>query len=203
VKQRVSVTKITSMRMSADKIVLAVCPYDRGDILHDFIEWHLHLGIDLVLVQDFGSTDGSRAQLDQLARQGQVALVPLPTRDMANHKVDDALAELARDKYQADWIILCDADEFLCPIGADLRTILRDAESSEFTMLSVPCFNMTGPMIEREKAPEELTSRIDKPTRETGEQQLSGELPGPYIFIRHPPHYRPCIGIPVVRPRCS
>jgi len=107
--------------MSADKIVLAVCPYDQGDILHDFIEWHLHLGIDLVLVQDFGSTDGSRAQLDQLARQGQVALVPLPTRDMTKHKVGDALAELARDKYQADWIILCDADEFLCSIGADLR----------------------------------------------------------------------------------
>jgi hypothetical protein len=190
--------------MSADKIVLAVCPYDQGDILHDFIEWHLHLGIDLVLVQDFGSTDGSRAQLDQLARQGQVALVPLPTRDMTKHKVGDALAELARDKYQADWIILCDADKFLCPIGADLRTILSDAESSEFTMLSVPCFNMTGPMIEPgQKAPEELTLRIDKPTRETGEQQLSGELPVPYIFIRHPPHYRPCIGIPGVRPRCS
>jgi hypothetical protein len=29
--------------------------------------------------------------------------------------------------------------------------------------------------------------RIDKPTRETGEQQLSGELPVPYIFIRYPP----------------
>jgi hypothetical protein len=55
-------------------------------------------------------------------------------------------------------------------------------------MLSVPCFNMTGPMIEPgQKAPEELTLRIDKPTRETGEQQLSGELPVPYIFIRHPP----------------
>jgi hypothetical protein len=70
-------------------------------------------------------------------------------------------------------------------------------------MLSVPCFNMTGPMIEPgQKAPEELTLRIDKPTRETIEQQLSGELPVPYIFIG-PPHYRPCIGIPGVRPRCS
>jgi hypothetical protein len=51
-------------------------------------------------------------------------------------------------------------------------------------MLSVPCFNTTGPMIEpRQKAPEDLTLRIDKPTREISEQQLSGELPVPYIFI--------------------
>jgi hypothetical protein len=28
--------------------------------------------------------------------------------------------------------------------------------------------------------------RIDKPTRETSEQQLSGELPVPYIFIGTP-----------------
>jgi hypothetical protein len=157
--------------------------------LHDFIEWHLHLGIDMVLVQDLGSTDGSRTLLDRLAEEGRVAWFALPERDTTKYKPGDALAELARDKYQADWIILCDVDEFLCPIGADLRTILRDAESSEFTMLNVPCFNMSGPMIDPGRsALQALTLRIDKPTRETGEEQLSGELPVPYIFIQHPPH---------------
>jgi hypothetical protein len=175
--------------MSAEKIILTACVYDQGDILHDFIEWNLHLGIDLVLVQDLGSTDGSRALLDRLARQGRVAWFSLSERDMTIYNPGNALAELARDKYQADWIILCDADEFLCPIDADLRTILRDAESKEFSMLSVPCFNMTGPTIKHgQSAVQALTLRIDKPTRETGEQQLSGELPVPYIFIQHPPH---------------
>jgi hypothetical protein len=171
--------------MSADKIVLIVVSYDQGDILHDFIDWNLHLGIDLVLVEDLGSTDGSRALLDRLAGEGRVAWHPFPERDVS----DDRFAEIARDKYQADWIVACDVDEFLCPIGADLRTILREVEASQFTVLKVPCFNMTGPMIgPGQSALRTLTLRIDKPTKETHEQQLSGELPVPYIFIQHPPH---------------
>ena len=38
--------------MLKGKIVLIAIPYDQGDILQDFLDWHLHLGIDMILAMD-------------------------------------------------------------------------------------------------------------------------------------------------------
>ena len=175
--------------MSAGKIVVTTCVYDQADILPDFLQWCLDLGVDLVVAQDMGSTDGGQDVLQRFASTGKVTWFTIPDRDTKKYNSGDALAALARDKYQAGWIILCDVDEFLCPVDADLASILRDAESDGYSMISVPCHNMTGPiMTPGQRATETLTLRIDKPVVETAAQQISGELPVPYIFIRHPPH---------------
>jgi hypothetical protein len=142
-----------------------------------------------VIVQDLGSTDGSRALLDRLARDPRVMWFTAPDRCMRTYRPGVALAELARDQHRADWIILSDADQFLCCDGGDLRTILADAAQRQVSSLNVPCFNMTGPMPDDPvRAVETLTLRIDRPVRETGAEQVSGELSVPYVFIRHPPH---------------
>lgn len=170
--------------MRSPKVVLIVCAIDQDDILEDFIDWHLHLGVDLVLVQDFDSQDGSRALLDRWAKTGRVSWFSLPERDMAKYNPGDALAEMARDKFQADWIILGDADEFLCPLDADLKTILRDAERNGYSALDVPRFNMTGPEVEPgQRAVSILTLRIDKGFKATQDQKLSGDLTVPQIFL--------------------
>jgi hypothetical protein len=166
------------------KIVLLTFPADQGDMLRDFLEWHLDLGVDLILALDFGSTDGSRELLDQYSRTGQVKWFPLPERDMTKYSGDDALAALARDRYHADWIINCDVDEFLCTEGADLRTILADAERDDVTLLGVPRLSMTGaPLQLEQRATQALTLRIDRPVTLTYEQQISGDLPVPFIFV--------------------
>src|ERR1700694_2187860 len=174
--------------MPADKIILVASAYDQADILRDHIEWHLHLGVDLVLVQDCGSTDGSQSVLDDLSGDERVRWFTLPERNMEKYASDVVLATMARDRYDAEWIIQCDPDEFLCAEGADLRTTLRDAKKSDVTVLNVPCFNMTGPLPEPgQRAAETLTLRIDRPVQETQAERLSGQLPVPYILIRHPP----------------
>src|ERR1700676_1786557 len=173
--------------MPSDKIVLVASAYDQADILSDFIAWHLHLGVDLVLVQDCGSTDGSQAVLDHFAGDDRVRWFTLPERDMRKYASDVVLATLARDRYDAEWIIQCDPDEFLCPGDRDLRPLLRDAKRDDLTVLNVPCFNMTGPLPQPgQRATQTLTLRIDRLVYETLEQQLSGDLPIPFIFIRHP-----------------
>jgi hypothetical protein len=174
--------------MPADKIILATNACDQGDILGDFIEWHLDLGIDLILVQDIHSVDETYDILESFADNQRVKWFTLPERDMRKYSAFVALATLAREQYGAEWIIQCDPDELLCPRGDDLRTILQKAKTADFTGLSVPVFNMTGRGIETtQRAVRELTLRIDRPVVETNQQQNSGELPVPYIFIRHPP----------------
>ena len=174
--------------MPTGKIVLVVSVLDQGDILQDFIDWHLHIGVDLVVILDIGSTDGSRDLLDRLADEGKVIWFPLPERDMTKYDQGGELARLARDKYEADWIILCDADEFLCPVG-DLGAILQAAASNEVTMIYVPVLNMTGPLLKPgQSAIEALTVRIDKPVTVTDEQAISGQIPVPYNFVGHAEH---------------
>ncbi len=51
--------------MIKGKIVLITVPCDQGDILRDFLDWHLQQGIDLILAMDGGSTDGSTDILEE------------------------------------------------------------------------------------------------------------------------------------------
>ena len=174
--------------MSVGKIVLVASTMDQDDILEDFIRWHLHLGVDLIIVQDLGSRDRSRAILKRLAYGPRIEWFAARERDMKKYRPGVALAELARDKHLADRIILSDVDQFTCCDGGDLRAVLSDASERQISCLNVPCFNMTGPMPDGTRAIETLTFRIDRPVLVTAEEQLSGELRVPYIFIRHPPH---------------
>ena len=168
-----------------EKIVLFTAPFDQGDILEDFLEWHLDLGVDLILAVDHGSTDGSRELLDRYSKTHPVVWFPLPERDLTKYSPADELAALARDRYHADWIIHCDVDEFLCTRGDDLRTILADAKEKDLTLLTVPRHGVTGaPLQAGRRATQTLNLRIDRPVEPTYDEKISGNLPVPFLFVQ-------------------
>ena len=170
--------------MRKGKIVLITVPADQGDILPDFLDWHLDLGVDLILAMDHGSKDDSREVLDQYSRTRPVKWFSLPERDLRKYSAPDDLAALARDHYDAEWIINCDVDEFLCTGGADLRGILKEAERQGVTLLNVPRRSVTGPPLQPgQRATRALTLRIDRAVEPTHEQQLSWNLPVPFVFL--------------------
>lgn len=172
--------------MADDKIVLATFPSDQGDIIKDYLEWHLDLGIDFILAQDCNSSDNTHAVLNSFSDRA-VRWFPMPVKNYLNYQPSEEMARIAREEYAADWLIMCDVDEFLCPVGDDLRTLLKRAAAEDITAINVPCFNMTGPLLGAGRAIETRTLRIDRPIVESLEQQLSWDIPVPYIFIRHPP----------------
>ncbi len=174
--------------MANDKIVLLTYPSDQGDILKAYIEWHLDLGVDFIIAQDCGSSDNTHEILDLFSSRGQLQWFQMPERNISRYSPAADAVKIAIDRHGADWIIMSDVDEFLCPQGDDLRTILQRASADNVTAISIPCFNMTGRVREStERATETLTLRIDQPLIETGEQRLSGDIPVPYIFMRHNP----------------
>ena len=170
--------------MSSGKIVLITVPYDQADIVEDFLDWHLDLGIDLILALDGGSTDGTKEVLERYARTKRVVWFALPERDMTKYSIADELASMARDRYEADWIIYCDVDEFVCTHGKGLRTVLADSDREGITLLDLPRRTMTGPPIPTgRRATEVLTLRIDRTVVPTAEQQISWDLPVPFAFL--------------------
>src|SRR4051812_36805854 len=171
------------------KIVLVTAAYDQGDILKDYLRWHLQIGIDHIIVQDCGSTDGSIDTLNEFGRRAPVQWLPLPGRNMLKLRMPMSLVEMARDQHQADWIILADADEFLCVPGGDLKSLLRQADEDGITSLSCPSYNMTGlPLEAGERATQALSLRVHRPVRALPQQQVSGGIPVPFVFVEHPPH---------------
>jgi hypothetical protein len=171
--------------MANDKIVLLTLPSDQGDILKDYIEWHLNLGVDFIIARDCGSSDNTHEILNLFSNRGQLQWFLMPDRNISKYSPADTLAKMAIDQHGADWIIMSDVDEFLCPQGDDLRTILQRAAADGVTAISVPCFNMTGRIPESgERATETLTLRVDQPVIETPEHWRSGNIPVPYIFMR-------------------
>jgi glycosyl transferase family 2 len=174
--------------MNNDKIVLLVLPSNQGDILKDYIEWHLGLGVDLILAEDVGSTDNTHEILESFSKSGHLQWSVVPDRNRSEYRAEETLVKMAIDRHEADWIIMNDVDEFLCPQGQKLRTILQSAAADNVAAISVPCFNMTGlPLQIARRATEAQTLRIDRSRAALPEEQLSGDLSVPYIFIRHPP----------------
>lgn len=170
---------------SPGKIVLAVGVYDNADILREFIAWHYHLGIDFAIAYDYGSQDGSRDILADFARRKLVDWITLPDKNYTRFDPFTRIAQRARDEFAADWIIVVDTDEFVCPPYYGLRTALERARTHDIAVITMPGLNMTGPpLAEGTSAPATLTLRVDHGVQETSDQALSGDLPVPYVFIR-------------------
>ena len=174
--------------MARNKIVVAVNVLDNADILREYIEWYLSLDVDLILAHDFCSSDGSQDILERFSQEHPVEWSLHPDKSIRNYDPSARLTRIARDQYGADWVILCDTDEFLCIEGDSLRTVLDRATHDDLTVVASRRFNMTGPLLEPGgSAPKALTLRIDRGVQVTHEHQLSGDLPFPYIFIQMPP----------------
>src|SRR5260370_19820876 len=79
-----------------------------------------------------------------------------------------------------------------CPQGDDLRTILENAKKDDFTVLSVPCFNMTGPPQQprSEEHTSELQSHLNLVCRLLLEKKKKTQAVLLCAQPRRPPHMR-------------
>ncbi|MFD2674553.1 glycosyltransferase family 2 protein [Gulosibacter bifidus] len=94
------------------KIVMTLMVRDEADIIAAMIEHHLAQGIDFIIATDNASTDGTREILQQYADAGVLEVNDDPRLEKQQAEVVTAMARRAAQKYQADWVINADADEF-------------------------------------------------------------------------------------------
>lgn len=118
---------------------------DEQDIVVPMIEYHLHAGIDVLLVTDNASVDGTRDLLAAYEDDPRVIVMDHPVHDKNQSERVTEMARRAYTEFGADWVINADADEFFVPVdrGLNLKELFERLPRS-LGSASVPVIDMTG-----------------------------------------------------------
>ena len=132
-------------------LALTLMIRDEVDILPEWLAYHVAQGVDVLVVTDNGSTDGTRELLEEFARTSSVT-VDLRHDPVHRKQQSATVTAMARDAHTvhgADWVVNADADEFLIPRDRDLT--LADVFGRldpAVRAFVVPVVNMVGPLAE-------------------------------------------------------
>lgn len=108
------------------KLAMTLLVRDEADVIRSNLDFHLHAGVDVVIVTDHGSVDGTREILEEYERQGCVDLLhERADSEFRQREWMTRMARLAATKHGADWVISSDADEFWWPRGGSLEQVLE------------------------------------------------------------------------------
>ncbi|WP_181408173.1 glycosyltransferase family 2 protein [Pararhizobium mangrovi] len=115
------------MKPAANDITLALTLLvrDEADIIDTVIDFHLQRDIDVIIVTDNASRDGTREILRKRAERGEIVLFDEPSDAYEQDRWATRMARIARDDYGADRVISSDADEFWMNPAGTLKQALR------------------------------------------------------------------------------
>jgi hypothetical protein len=105
------------------KIAMLLVVRDDADIVGAHLAFHLNTGVDVVVVTDHGSTDGTADLLEPYARDGSVRVLRRQG-DSDDRAWRRDMARLAIDELGADWIIDSQVDEFWLPRAEGMKELL-------------------------------------------------------------------------------
>jgi hypothetical protein len=106
------------------KVAMTLLVRNEADIVDAQLAFHLNAGVDVVIVTDHGSSDGTREILESYAQLGVLHLIDEHGPERRQGEWVTRMARLAATDFGADWVINSDADEFWWPRGGDLKEVL-------------------------------------------------------------------------------
>ena len=135
------------------KIIALMATYNEADIVQQSVSYMIAQGIPLIILDS--STDGSSEILSEFLGKGLLAIDKSPS---GNFELEKILERLWEDvsKENPDWIVLCDADEFLEPPckGMSLKEAIEFEAREGYNMIQFNNFEF-------------LLTRLDQHSRET------------------------------------
>lgn len=114
---------------SNPKLVMTILARDEEDIIRQNIEFHLANGVDFIIATDNASIDNTRDIFLEYQKKGKLFLIDESGRDKSQAAWNNRMTQMAIEKYNADIVFHCDADEFWSPRKGDLKTELSDCPS--------------------------------------------------------------------------
>lgn len=96
------------------------------NIIEENILFHKEMGVDGIIITDNCSTDKTRDILDRLKTNGLILeIIDEPDLNFNQYAWVNRMINLASSKYDADWVINSDADEFWYPRNGNLKSVIQ------------------------------------------------------------------------------
>lgn len=146
---------------------------DEVDVVAAMVEHHLAQGVDLLVVTDNASVDGTTEVLEAYAATGRVELHHDPEHRKQQRDVVTRMARRARTVHRADWVLNLDADEFV--LARDEALTVRGALEStplHLNAFTVDVVNLIGPGAEAGAGFTRLQWRDHRPDDLLAEREL-------------------------------
>lgn len=128
------------------RLAMTLMVRDEADIVGAMLDHHLGQGVDVIIVTDNGSVDGTAELLADYERRGLVELRHDPEHRKQQAQTVTRMARDAAELHGADWVINADADEFWLPAAEGLT--LKEAFERipvSIQAFDVPVHDMIGP----------------------------------------------------------
>lgn len=124
------------MKDPNQKLVMTLLVRDEEDIIEECIKFHLSQGVDFIVATDNGSIDNTRNILLKYKEQGVLHLIDEPEHNYNQEIWVNNMIKIARDQYQANWVMNVDADEFWFSNLGSLKHSLPSAKKCNVLRVS-------------------------------------------------------------------
>lgn len=115
----------TFRRISNPTLIMTLLVKNEDDILEDNLCFHKAMGVDGFIITDNNSTDGTIEIIRKYKEKGWIKEIIIEKANNYNQKVwVDRMIRLAKEEYNADWVINADADELWHSPTGNLKTEL-------------------------------------------------------------------------------
>ena len=115
-------------------LVMTLLVRNEEDIIEQNIQYHLDQGVDHIIDTDNLSTDGTHKILEKYEKKGLLTLIDEFNDTYQQSKWVIRMARMAYEKFNAKWIINCDADEFWFANNNDLKSFFRTLSSENIVI---------------------------------------------------------------------
>ncbi|WP_235928936.1 glycosyltransferase family 2 protein [Marisediminicola senii] len=134
-------------------LVMTMMVRDEADVISAWLDHHLAQGVDMFVITDNASVDGTTEILEEYASRGRIDLRHDPEHRKQQGTVVTRMARDAHTMHGADWVINADADEFWMPraagrtlsdVFAEMPTAYRSFTVAVTDMIGAPALEGSG-----------------------------------------------------------
>ena len=132
--------KLKEIELKYCKLIMVLLCKNEVDIIEKWINFHKFMGVDGFIVTDNNSNDGTRDILEKYKNKGWILeIIDEPEKTYYQREWCDRMIKLSKNKYNADWVISSDADEFWYSNKLNLKKDILSNEGA--SLLFLPMIN--------------------------------------------------------------